>query len=388
MNEVTIFDLLSAIGEWNPDRLKTELRRVKRQHIPPSDEIYPSLAGIIESLYHHIARQYKKDPQLQENVTDHNWQVLPDVAYEILEILRRFYSYGEEKNGYADHFLYLPLLHGDIRMLEYLWTLEPLKDHAGEQPLGDLFYAAIKDYCYMRLPDWESFPSSGRWCKDLDLESKDWLKKLYEQAERCHIAPPAHLEFMLKHGCKPDPEIQYVYLSLSTPDLNLSIDHDIAKCKRSWTIHDQRMDHQTQDCSELVKACLRSGEYWSLTCVCGDPQCVGFYDPVLSIRFGDVVRWRIPSSMDDDPRKVRYRSLPVKDYLCDMDLLLESIERNIKKDGFAELERRTNCDPETYFVPTPQSLERIRALRRLIRLEMAGKPISAFKRQGPISFVF
>ncbi|MBR4489635.1 hypothetical protein IKP13_03280 [bacterium] len=120
MSEVTSFDLLSAIGEWNPDRLKTELRRVKRQHIPPSDGIYPSLAGTIRSLYRHFSRQCKNDPKLQKNFTDHNWQVLPDAAYEILEILRPFYSFGEGKKGYADHFLYLPLLHGDVRMLEYL----------------------------------------------------------------------------------------------------------------------------------------------------------------------------------------------------------------------------------------------------------------------------
>ena len=370
MDKVCVYDFLSSIGQYNVEAIKKLLRKVKRQHIPLSDRIYPKLGSILNALYDHGRN---------ENVPFEQgyWQIVPDCGYEILELLRPYYDFGEDEKLVQKHFLYQPIMHGDMRMLEYLWELDPLKHRHFQQPYGNLMRYAILDYCYMRLPSWEGLPESeGGYT--LDLNSDHWLETLYRQAERCCIAPPEHLDFLMKHDFTPYGE--KVSLQLAPPRLKLETS------ERIWTITDCRIDHrQGVDFEEVIKSVLRSGEYESLTCVCGDPWCAGVYQPVLSMRFGDVARWRITQSEDDNDPKVYYLAVPVREYISEAEILLEKIEHGILTDGMND---QMDIDrPITDFTPTPRGLKKVQNIRSLIQLELTGQKIPDFKKRQATIFV-
>ena len=389
MSCITRYDLLKAVSRHDAEELRGLLRKAKRQHIPLSERIYPTLPEIIRSLYSHFPQPGKAP------FAERYWQVLPDAAYDILEELRPFYDFGEYEKLYQNHFLYQPVLHGDIRMLEYLWTLDPMQYRRPEYQLGQIFSAGIEDFCYMRLPDWEGLPHDknipekmNQDCYSLDLKADDWLETLYAQAERCHIAPPKHLEFLLKHDCMLNTS--ELKLRVRQPQLELQVRHsDHPGYGRIWEIRDQWISHRNQDCGELVKGCLRDGEYWPLTCVCGFPECDGVVEPVLALRFGDVARWRVTSSEDAKDPDVSYLAVPVKNYLRDMDMLLEVVERGIEEDGFAQREPEDGPDhPITDFSATPNSLKKAKTLREFIRKKLSGEEIPEFeKKPEPITIV-
>lgn len=389
MSQISRYDLLQAVLYHDADELRSLLRKAKLQHIPLSDCIYPTLSEIIRCLYRHYPQPGK------EPYAERCWQVLPDVACEILELLRPFYDFDEDEKLYQNHFLYQPVLHGDVRMLEYLWTLEPMQYRRPEYLLGQIFSAGIEDFCYMRLPDWEGLPHDkkipekmNKDCYSLDLSEENWLETLYIQAERCHIAPPAHLEFLLKHDCMLSTS--ELKLRIHQPRLEFLVQHsDRPGFGRLWEIQDQWIDHRNQDCGELVKACLRDGSYWPLTCVCGFPECARVHEPVLALRFGDVARWRITSSEDKKKPSVYYRAVPVKKYLRDMDMLLDVVEHGIREDGFVPPDAEAEPDrPITYFSATPNSLKKVKTVRKLIRCALEGKKIPEFeKKRKPITIV-
>lgn len=380
MSRITCYDLLQAVVRHDTDEVRSLLRTAKRQHIPLSDHIYPNLPQIVHALY-------KAAP-----MADRQWNVLPDAAYEILDLLRPFYDFDEYEKLPQNHFLYQPVLHGDVRMLEYLWKLDPLKYRAISQPLWPLFKTAVQDYCYMCLPDWEGLPpdKDTKAGYSLDLGAKDLPETLHAQAERCRIAPPEHLEFLLKHGCPQHTE--ELRLGLDQPNLHLNVRYyGSSKDRRVWEITDGCFfqHHQGQDCGEMVKGCLRSGKYWPLTCVCGFPECAGVTEPVIAMRFGEVARWRVTSSEDDKTPRVYYCAVPVGNYLRNMDMLLEVVERGIVEDGFAPPDAEDGPDyPTTDFSATPNSLKKVKMLRELIRKELSGEEIPEFeKKPEPITIV-
>jgi len=385
MSRVSRYDLLQAVSWHDAEEVRSLLRKAKRQHIPLSDRIYPTLPEVIRSLYNHYPQPGK------EPFAERYWKVLPDAAYEILEVLRPFYDFGEYVKLCQNHFLYQPLLHGDVRMLEYLWTLDPLKYRAFQQPLGQLFRAAVEDFCWMRLPDWKGLPHDKDIPADysLDLGAKDWLETLYAQAERCRISPPEHLEFLLKHDCMLNTS--ELKLQIHQPHLELrEWRYGPSGASRAWAITDSRFTHhQGEDCGEMVKACLRDGEYWPLTCVCGFPECAGVAEPVLSLIFGEVARWRVTASEDDRDPIVYYLAVPVENYLRDMDMQLEVVERGIAEDGFAPHDPEDGPDhPVAEFSASPNSLKKVRSLRELIRRKFSGEEIPEFeKKPEPITIV-
>ena len=390
MSRVSRYDLLQAVSWHDAEEVRSLLRKAKRQHIPLSDRIYPTLPEVIRSLYNHYPQPGK------EPFAERYWQTLPDVAYEILELLRPFYDFDEYVKLYQNHFLYQVVLHGDIRMLEYLWTLDPMQYRRPEYQLGQIFRAAVEDFCYMRLPDWEGLPHDkdipaemSQDCYFLDLGAKEWLETLYAQAERCHIAPPEHLEFLLKHDCTLNTSELKLFPSRSCLELKVRCGGS-PKERRVWEITDGCFMHnQGQDCGEMVKGCLRDGEYWPLTCVCGFPECAGVTEPVLALRFGDVARWRVTSSEDDKAPSVYYRAVPVTDYLRNMDMLLDVVERGIGEDGAVPPDAEDGPDhPTTDFSATPNSLKKVQTLRNLIRKELSGEEIPEFeKKPEPITIV-
>ena len=361
MSTITRYELLHAVFHHDADDVRSLLQEAKRQDIPLSARIYPNLPQILHALYKHIGAAPMADRQ---------WNILPDTAYEILELLRPFYDFGEHEKLYQNHFLFHPVMHGDIRMLEYLWTLEPLKYRSHAQPLWPLFKTAVQDYCYMCLPEWEGLPpdkeiEAGY---SLDLGAKDLLEILYAQAERCQIAPPEHLDFLLKHGCPQ--HTGELRLRIHQPCLELKVGcYGQAEDRRVWEITDSRLTHdQGQDCGEMVKGCLRDGEYWPLTCECGFPECAGVTEPVLAMRFGDIARWRVTSSEDDKDPSIYYRAVPVRNYLRNMDMLLEVVERGIRQDGVVSPDAEDGPDyPVTDFSASPNSLKKVKMLRKLIR---------------------
>jgi len=374
MRQLSRYDLLHAVADHDTGEVRSLLRQAERQHLSLPADFYPELPEIIRWLYHYFPRPGK--PPFAERY----WQVLPDAAYEILELLRPFYDFGERVKLWHNHFLYQPILHEDIRMLEYLWTLDPLKHRARQQPLGQLFRAAVEDFCYMRLPDWEGLPPDRKnpGGYSIDLGAKDWLETLYAQAERCHIGLPEHLEFLLKHRC-PRNRAKFK-LQLQQPDFALRMWHD-RPSDRNWEITDRNLTHkQGQDCDAMVKACIHDGEYSILTCVCGVPACANVRAPVLSMIFGDVARWRVTSSEDDEEPRVYYLAVPVADYLRDIDLLLAAIGRGIKEDGVSE-DGEPDSGPSVEFPATAHSLKKVKTLRDLIRRKLSGEKIPEFKKK-------
>lgn len=373
MHKVDVYDFLNSIRQRDAEAIKKLLRKAKRQHIPLSDHIYPKLGSILAALY---------DPYKDENVPFEQgyWQIIPDVGYEILDVLRPYYDFGEDEKLDQKHFLYQPIMHGDVRMLEYLWQLDPLKHRSFSQPLTALMRYAILDYCYMRLPSWEGLPESEYGYK-LDLSSDHWLETLHRQAERCNIAPPEHLDFLIKK----DVYLREEKVSLDLDHSNLKLELSLGAHNsgdRTWTITDSRIDHRQEvNFEEVIKSVLRSGEYESLTCVCGEPWCAGVYQPVLSMRFGDVARWRVTQSEDDEDPKVYYRAVPVKEYISKMDILLEMVESGIKNSVMKE----ADIPAITCFEPTEFSLEKVQKLRSWIQMERDGKELPDFnKRKAPI----
>ena len=47
------------------------------------------------------------------------------------------------------------------------------------------------------------------------------------------------------------------------------------------------------DLVELAKAAERSGEFFIITCVCGEPGCVGIYEGIEATHHSDEVRWLV-----------------------------------------------------------------------------------------------
>ena len=375
MNSLSVYDFLHEIRHRDVDAVKKLLRQAKRQHIPLSEHIYPELGLILNALY---------DPCRDENIPFEQsyWQIIPDSGYEILELLRPYYDFGEQEKIYHNHFLYQPIMHGDVRMLEYLWQLEPIKYRCPHYTLALIMRYAIYDYCYMRLPVWDGLPESDNGYM-LDLSAGNWLETLWHQAERCNIAPPEHLEFLLKHDCSPYGE--NISCHLDNPRLKLEVSlGDGAPGERVWTIEDCRINHrQGVDFEEVVKSVLRSGEYWNLTCVCGCPECAGVHQPVLSMRFGDVVRWRITQSDDDKDPKVYHLAIPVKEYISELEFLLEMVEKGIASSRIKEtLEPAHTCFDTTSFC-----LNKVQRLRSWIHQELAGKELPDFNTKAAQKFI-
>ena len=375
MSSLSAYDFLHAIRCRDVAAVKKLIRQAKRQHIPFSEHIYPELGLILKALY---------DPCRDENVPfkQHYWQIIPDSGYEILELLRPYYDFGEQEKIYHNHFLYQPIMHGDVRMLEYLWQLEPMKYRTPHYALSLIMRYAIDDYCYMRLPEWDGLPESEQGYM-LDLAADDWLETLCRQAERCSIAPPEHLEFLLKHDCVPYGENVSCRLANPRLKLEISLDGDAPE-DRVWTIEDCRINHrQGVDFEEVVQSVLRSGEYWNLTCVCGWPECAGVYQPVVSMRFGDVVRWRITPSDDDKDPRVYYLAIPVKEYITDLDFLLETVEH-----GISNSVRKEVFEPaHTCFDTTSFCLNKVQKLRSWIQLELSGKELPDFNQKAAPIFI-
>ena len=139
----------------------------------------------------------------------------------------------------------------------------------------------------------------------------------------------------------------------------------------------------------MVKACLRDGKYWPLTCVCGFPECAGVHEPVLALRFGDVARWRVTTSEDDKDPKVYYCAVPIRKYLHNMDMLLNVVEHGIRQDWGVPPDAEEEPDfAVASFSATPTSLKKVKTLRKLIRCALAGKEIPEFeKKPKPITIV-
>ena len=81
--------------------------------------------------------------------------------------------------------------------------------------------------------------------------------------------------------------------------------------------------------------------------------------------------------------------MPVADYLRNMDMLLDVVERGIGEDGAVPPDAEDGPDhPTTDFSATPNSLKKVQTLRELIRKELSGEEIPEFeKKPEPITIV-
>ena len=368
MNKISVYNFIKAIWTLDVQDIKNLITEVQRRQTPFSAHIYPTLNAVMEALYDHftingVGKTFAAD----------YWQSLPDEAYQILELLRPFYDIRNQDIPVHKHYLYEPVMRGDRRMIKYLRQVHPWGHIHSE--INKILYLGILDFCYMRLPSWEGLPE----CKNkdfiskayiIDIHSPDLIKMLYKQAERCNVHIPEHLDFLIKHGAKIPTDAENIVLYDHYPQLELHISHDkdYGTEERSWQIHDAAVNHKYQCAEELVKSCIADGEYWSLTCECGIPECANVNRPVVAMRFGDTARWRITASDDDINPNVYYLSVPVKPYLQDMDTILKTIESGIKSDAVQQGDPFVH-DKIDSIPSTAEGLKKVRQIRSIIRKE-------------------
>lgn len=368
MSYISYYNFIEAIRKWDVKIVKVLIDKVKQLKIPFSTHTYPTLDMIIEALYGHFSISGKR-----KDFAAAYWQSLPDEAYQILELLRPFYDIRNQDIPAHKHYLYEPVMRGDLRMIKYLRQVHPWGHIHSE--INKILYLGILDFCYMRLPSWEGLPE----CKDkdciskayiIDIHSPDLIKILYKQAERCNVPIPEHLDFLIKHGAEIPTDAENIILYDCYPQLEIHISHDrdYGTEERSWRIHDAAVNHKYHCAEELVKSCIANGEYWSLTCECGIPECANIHKPVVAMRFGDTARWRITASDDDVKPNVYYISVPVKPYLQDMDTILKTIESGIKSDAVLQGDPFVHDKIDT--IPsTDEGLKKVRQIRAIIRKE-------------------
>lgn len=74
------------------------------------------------------------------------------------------------------------------------------------------------------------------------------------------------------------------------------------------------------DDKELLKALTRSGEFYPLTCGCGEPGCAGIVEPVYCTKNGDLMLW-----LKKSPPPIQTFSLNSKNVLVELEAVLSEI---------------------------------------------------------------
>lgn len=373
MNKVSYYDFMDAIRAWDVQKVNSLISMVLQSRKPLSDYTYPTLCESVNALYAHFTEY-----ETQKNFAADYWQVLPDEAYKILEHMDMFYEAEENEVPAHKHFLYDAVMHGDLKMLEFLFEkVKSSKCQYWKLPVAKLLYLGILDFCYMRLPTWQGLPEYKAKFSELstdafvlDLRSPDLMSILFEQAQRCNVPAPEHLEFLMKH-CDMD-ELYYfgkIVLQVHDPHLALHISHDsdYGVKKRCWAVSDSRIRHKYQCAEELVKSCIADGEYWGMTCECGIPECANVNRPILAMRYGNIVRWRITDSDDEAKPDVYYLAVPAKQYLQDMDFILKIIENGIKSDGVIPGDPFYHNHKIAFIPSTDEGLKKVRKIRTVIK---------------------
>ena len=393
MNKVSYCDFMDAIRAWDVQKVNSLISMVLQSRKPLSDYTYPTLCESVNALYAHFTEY-----GTQKNFAANYWQTLPDEAYKILEHMDMFYGAEENEVPAHKHFLYEAVMHGDLKMLEFLFEkVKSSKCQYWKLPVAKLLYLGILDFCYMRLPTWQGLPEykenadelfrldlrefatdafvpdSCEFATDafvLDLRSPDLMSILFEQARNCNVPVPEHLEFLMKH-CDMNELYGFgkIILQACDPHLALHISHDsdYGVKKRCWAVSDSRIRHKYQCAEELVKSCIADGEYWGMTCVCGIPECANVNRPILAMRYGNIVRWRITDSDDEAVPDVYYLAIPAKQYLQDMDFILKTIENGIKADGVIPGDSFYHNHKIAFIPSTDEGLKKVRKIRTVIK---------------------
>ena len=373
MNDVSYYDFTDAIREWNVQKVNSLISMVLQSRKPLSDYTYPTLRESLVALYAHFTEY-----GTQKNFAADYWQVLPDEAYKILEHMDMFYEAEENEVPAHKHFLYEAVMHGDLKMLQFLFEkVKSTKCQYWKLPVAKLLYLGILDFCYMRLPTWQGLPEYKAKFSELstdafvlDFRSPDLMNIIFEQAQRCNVPAPMHLDFLMKH-CDMD-ELYYfgkIVLQVHDPHLALHISHDsdYSVKKRCWAVSDLQIRHKYQCVEELVKSCIADGEYWGMTCECGIPECANVNRPILAMHYGNIVRWRVTDSDDEAKPDVYYLAIPAKQYLQDMDFILKTIESGIKADGVIPGDPFYH-DHKIAFIPsTDEGLKKVQQIRAAIK---------------------
>lgn len=373
MNEVSYYDFMDAIRAWDVQKVNSLISMVLQSRKPLSDYTYPTLCESVNALYAHFTEY-----ETQKNFAADYWQVLPDEAYKILEHMDMFYEAEENEVPAHKHFLYDAVMHGDLKMLEFLFEkVKSSKCQYWKLPVAKLLYLGILDFCYMRLPTWQGLPEYKAKFSELstdafvlDFRSPDLMNIIFEQAQRCNVPVPEHLEFLMKH-CDMD-ELYYfgkIVLQVHDPHLALHISHDsdYGVKKRCWAVSDSRIRHKYQCAEELVKSCIADGEYWGMTCECGIPECANVNRPILAMHYGNIVRWRITDSDDEAVPDVYYLAVPAKQYLQDMDFILKIIENGIKSDGVIPGDPFYHNHKIAFIPSTDEGLKKVQQIRAAIK---------------------
>ena len=79
----------------------------------------------------------------------------------------------------------------------------------------------------------------------------------------------------------PDDKCNYIVSTLSVDDSDFS---------KGFTI----------DWETLAGSCWNSGEYFILTCSCGNSGCAGIERGIIVIHQKEIVKWLVPEPMDQD----------------------------------------------------------------------------------------
>ncbi len=327
MNEEKFYFLLNrnggihnAIADLNLDDLKYFITEMEKFPAPLPCNPYPSLTEIVRYLSWH---SFVDKNETAADFARTCRMPLPDKAYEVLALLLpRCPEEKRKPRACFEQFFFQPLVQMDMKFVRHLWELKPLKEDRIHMKFANLYHTVLEDYCYIHLPTWEGLPEV------FPADQNETLKILAAHAEKCGAPPPKHLAFLIQQGCTDNQTLQ---LRVTNPSFRLQVGCDEDGIPE-WSLQNNISDHKHQAAEDLVNAAIKSGEYWPFTCSCGVPACSGISEPVLSMRCGDSVRWRIIPGEDGIKKNmpVRYVSYSVEKYLKMVIPLLDAILDSMK----------------------------------------------------------
>lgn len=85
------------------------------------------------------------------------------------------------------------------------------------------------------------------------------------------------------------------------------------------------------DFSSFVDSTKRDGEYFLVTCTCGEPGCAGIFDGVLVTHEGELVRWKVPNPIQRDDDSDEDAPITYDEYVFDRAVYIATIREALNQ---------------------------------------------------------